>query len=149
MLGSGTFAAPRRSPSSAFCTAATLGPRTPHPRRRSLTTSPKRPAAQGYSGRDAFRAIGMFANAMGNDGMFCHSPDRRPRPHAFAIATRRIQRARQTIAMVNAINKMYFAGPAAGDLLDLPRRQRRAAQRSNFGLQGGPPIPIDRARLPH
>ncbi|NOT27552.1 MAG: photosynthetic reaction center cytochrome c subunit [Acidobacteria bacterium] len=55
-------------------------------------------------------AMGMFANAMGNDCTYCHASDAALNRDAFAVATPRIQRARQMIVMMNAINKSYFAG---------------------------------------
>jgi hypothetical protein len=55
-------------------------------------------------------AMGMFANAMGNDCTYCHASDAALDRDAFAVATPRIQRARQMIVMMNAINKQYFAG---------------------------------------
>ena len=57
-----------------------------------------------------FDAMGMFANAMGNDCTYCHAPTAALDRNAFAVATPRIQRARQMIVMMNAINKQYFAG---------------------------------------
>jgi len=55
-------------------------------------------------------AMGMFANAMGNDCTYCHASGAALDRDAFAVATPRIQRARQMIVMMNAINKQYFAG---------------------------------------
>jgi len=57
-----------------------------------------------------FEAMGMFANSMGSDCTFCHSPDAPFDRAAFAVQTPRIQRARQMIAMMNGINKQYFGG---------------------------------------
>ena len=57
-----------------------------------------------------FDAMGMFANAMGNDCTFCHSPKAALDRAQFAEVTPRMQRARQMIAMMQAINKQYFAG---------------------------------------
>ena len=57
-----------------------------------------------------FDAMGMFANAMGNDCTYCHAPSAALDRNAFAVATPRIQRARQMIVMMNAINKQYFGG---------------------------------------
>jgi outer membrane lipoprotein-sorting protein len=54
--------------------------------------------------------MGMFANAMGNDCTYCHASGAALDRDAFAVATPRIQRARQMIVMMNAINKTYFAG---------------------------------------
>ncbi|NOT26710.1 MAG: photosynthetic reaction center cytochrome c subunit [Acidobacteria bacterium] len=55
-------------------------------------------------------AMGMFANAMGNDCTYCHASGAALDRDAFAVATPRIQRARQMIVMMNTINKTYFAG---------------------------------------
>ena len=57
-----------------------------------------------------FDAMGMFANAMGNDCTFCHVSKAYFDKNAFAEQTPRMQRARQMIVMMNAINKQYFAG---------------------------------------
>lgn len=55
-------------------------------------------------------AMGMFANAMGNDCTYCHVSAAALDRNAFAAATPRIQRARQMIVMMNTINKTYFGG---------------------------------------
>ena len=55
-----------------------------------------------------FDAMGMFANAMGNDCTFCHVPEAALDRAKFAEVTPRMQRARQMIAMMQAINKSYF-----------------------------------------
>jgi len=57
-----------------------------------------------------FEAMGMFANAMGNDCTFCHDPRAYFDKTAFAEPTPRIRRARQMIAMMKAINDQYFGG---------------------------------------
>ena len=57
-----------------------------------------------------FEAMGMFASAMGNDCTFCHVSKAYFDKAAFAEPTPRIQRARQMIVMMNAINKQYFGG---------------------------------------
>jgi hypothetical protein len=57
-----------------------------------------------------FDAMGMFANAMGNDCTFCHVSKAYFDKAAFAEQTPRMQRARQMIVMMNAINKQYFGG---------------------------------------
>src|SRR5262245_5372843 len=44
-----------------------------------------------------FEAMGMFANAMGNDCTYCHSPKAYFDKTAFAEPTPRIRRARQMI----------------------------------------------------
>src|SRR5688572_19750859 len=57
-----------------------------------------------------FEAMGMFANSMGNDCTFCHVSEAVFDKAKFAEPTPRIQKARQMIVMMNAINKQYFAG---------------------------------------
>ena len=57
-----------------------------------------------------FDAMGMFANAMGNDCTFCHSPNAALDRAAFALPTPRILRARQMIVMMNTINTNFFGG---------------------------------------
>jgi photosynthetic reaction center cytochrome c subunit len=55
-------------------------------------------------------AMGMFANAMGNDCTFCHSPQAALDRAGFAVQTPRMARARQMIAMMNTINNNFFKG---------------------------------------
>ena len=57
-----------------------------------------------------FDAMGMFANAMGNDCTFCHLPEAALDRAKFAEVTPRMQRARQMIAMMQTINKNFFGG---------------------------------------
>ena len=57
-----------------------------------------------------FEAMGMFANAMGNDCTYCHVKEAYFNRAQFATPTPRIMRARQMIVMMNAINKQYFGG---------------------------------------
>lgn len=57
-----------------------------------------------------FEAMGMFASAMGNDCTFCHAANAYFDKTAFATPTPRLQKARQMMVMMNAINKQYFAG---------------------------------------
>ena len=57
-----------------------------------------------------FDAMGMFANAMGNDCTFCHVPGAALDRAKFAEVTPRMNRARQMIGMMQAINKSYFGG---------------------------------------
>jgi outer membrane lipoprotein-sorting protein len=54
--------------------------------------------------------MGMFSAALLLDCVGCHAPQITSDPKAFAVATPRIQRARQMVLMMNAINKSYFAG---------------------------------------
>jgi hypothetical protein len=57
-----------------------------------------------------FDAMGMFANAMGNDCTFCHVPAAALDRKNFAQVTPRMERARGMIAMMQTINKSYFGG---------------------------------------
>ena len=57
-----------------------------------------------------FDAMGMFANAMGNDCTFCHVPQAALDRAKFADVTPRMQRARQMIGMMQTINKNFFGG---------------------------------------
>ena len=57
-----------------------------------------------------FDAMGMFANAMGNDCTFCHVPQAALDRAKFAEVTPRMQRARQMIGMMQTINKNFFGG---------------------------------------
>jgi hypothetical protein len=54
--------------------------------------------------------MGMFASSLVYDCTGCHVQEILTDRNAFAVATPRIQRARQMVVMVNAINKTYFAG---------------------------------------
>ena len=54
--------------------------------------------------------MGMFASSLIYDCTGCHVEDILVRREAFAEATPRIQRARQMVVMVNALNKQYFGG---------------------------------------
>ena len=54
--------------------------------------------------------MGMFASALLLDCVGCHDPKITFDPKAFATSTPRIQRARQMVVMMNALNKMYFGG---------------------------------------
>ena len=93
-----------------------------------------------------FDAMGMFANAMGNDCTFCHSPNAALDRDAFAIATPRIQRARQMIVMVNTINKTYFAGQPRVTCFTCHHGTQSPRSDPNLALQYGPPIPDPIAR---
>jgi hypothetical protein len=57
-----------------------------------------------------FDTMGMFANAMGNDCTFCHAPTAALDRSQFAVVTPRMERARQMIAMMQALDKQYFGG---------------------------------------
>ena len=93
-----------------------------------------------------FDAMGMFANAMGNDCTFCHSAAAVFKKEAFAEATPRIQRARQMIVMVNGINKTYFGGQPRVTCFTCHHGTQSPRSDPSFALQYGPPIPDPIAR---
>jgi hypothetical protein len=57
-----------------------------------------------------FDVMGMFAASMGGDCTYCHAKDAVFNRAAFAVATPRLQRARQMIVMMRTINNNYFGG---------------------------------------
>ena len=81
--------------------------------------------------------MGMFSAALLLDCVGCHNSQITSDPKAFALATPRIQRARQMVGMMNAINKMYFGGQQritcftchAGD----PQPERSPSLRLQYG----------------
>ena len=75
-----------------------------------------------------FDAMGMFAASMGDDCTYCHSKDAVFRHEAFGDPTPRIQKARQMIVMMQALNKQVLRRPAARDLLHLPPGQLFAGE---------------------
>ena len=79
-----------------------------------------------------FDVMGMFASSMGEDCTYCHSAEAVLRHEAFADPTPRIQRARQMIVMMNALNATYFGGE--------PRV-------SCFTCHGGNNAPVNAPRL--
>jgi len=54
--------------------------------------------------------MGMFSASLGYDCVSCHSPNISTDRAAFAVVTPQIQRARQMVVMMNAINRSYFRG---------------------------------------
>jgi hypothetical protein len=54
--------------------------------------------------------MGMFSSALLFDCVSCHAQAIISDPKGFSIPTPRLQRARQMVVMMNAINKQYFAG---------------------------------------
>jgi photosynthetic reaction center cytochrome c subunit len=57
-----------------------------------------------------FDTMGMFANSLGNDCTYCHSPKAYFDKAAFAEQTPLMNRARGMILMMQTINKNYFKG---------------------------------------
>ena len=86
-----------------------------------------------------FESMGLFASSMGGDCTYCHSKDAVFNRDAFAIATPRIQRARQMIVMMNTINKTYFAGATKVTCFTCHRAAYTPETAPRFTLQYGTP----------
>ncbi|MGH9256128.1 MAG: photosynthetic reaction center cytochrome c subunit family protein [Vicinamibacterales bacterium] len=87
-----------------------------------------------------FDAMGMFANAMGNDCTFCHVSKAYFDKAAFAEQTPRMQRARQMITMMNAINKQYFGGQPRVTCFTCHAGDQSPRSDPSFLLQYGTPV---------
>ena len=87
-----------------------------------------------------FEAMGMFASAMGNDCTFCHDSGAYFDKAAFANPTPRIQRARQMIVMMNAINKQYFGGQPRVTCFTCHSGTQSPKKEPDLAIQYGPPI---------
>ena len=87
-----------------------------------------------------FDAMGMFAASMGNDCTFCHSKEAGFRREAFAETTPRIQRARQMIGMVQALNAQYFGGRPRVTCFTCHRGQYSPVDAPSFLIQYGVPV---------
>jgi photosynthetic reaction center cytochrome c subunit len=94
------------SPQSAQAAAASTGERVPMVEETFKTVQ----LLRGIPVDTFFEVMGTFASSMGNDCTFCHASNAALDKSAFATQTPRIQRARQMITMMNAINKQYFNG---------------------------------------
>ena len=81
--------------------------------------------------------MGMFAASLGYDCVSCHSPNISTDRSAFAIATPQIQRARQMVVMMNAINKSFFAGQPRVSCFTCHRAQYRPEVVPSLALQYG------------
>ena len=86
-----------------------------------------------------FDAMGMFAASMGNDCTFCHAKEAGFRREAFAETTPRIQRARQMIGMMQALNKQYFGGRPRVTCFTCHRGQYSPVSAPSFLIQYGVP----------
>ena len=87
-----------------------------------------------------FDTMGMFANAMGNDCTYCHASSAALSRDAFAVATPRIQRARQMIVMMNTINKSYFGGQPRVTCFTCHNGNQSPRSDPNLALQYATPI---------
>jgi hypothetical protein len=147
MPGSRTFLCATSLAAACLLGAATLRAQNPAPALQISDTVFKNvQLLKGIPVDTFFDAMGMFANAMGNDCTFCHSPTAALDRDAFAIATPRIQRARQMIVMVNTINKMYFAGQPRVTCFTCHHGTQAPRADPNLALQYGAPIPDPIAR---
>ena len=86
-----------------------------------------------------FDAMGMFAASMGDDCTYCHSKKAVLDRDAFAEPTPRIQRARQMIVMMQALNKQYFGGAPKVTCFTCHRGAYTPANSPRFSLQYGTP----------
>lgn len=86
-----------------------------------------------------FDAMGMFAASMGNDCTYCHAKEVGFRREAFAETTPRIQRARQMITMMQALNKQYFGGRPRVTCFTCHRGQYSPVSAPSFLIQYGVP----------
>ncbi len=91
-------------------------------------------------------SMGMFANAMGNDCTYCHASSAPLDRSAFAVATPRLQRARQMIVMMNAINKTYFGGELRVTCFTCHSGNQSPRSDPNLALQYGTPMEDPNAR---
>ena len=87
-----------------------------------------------------FESMGMFANALGNDCTFCHSPKAYFDKGEFATQTPRMNRARQMIVMMNSINKQYFKGEPRVTCFTCHGGSESPRAEPNIMLQYGVPI---------
>ena len=85
-------------------------------------------------------AMGMFANAMGNDCTYCHSPKSALERSEFAVQTPRMARARQMIAMMNTINKNFFKGEARVTCFTCHGGNQSPRSDPNLALQYATPV---------
>jgi hypothetical protein len=81
--------------------------------------------------------MGMFAASLGYDCASCHSSQLYNDRAAFAIATPQIQRARQMIVMMQAINKQYFGGQPRMSCFTCHRGQDRPSNIPSLAIQYG------------
>lgn len=86
-----------------------------------------------------FEVMGMFAASMGGDCTYCHSKDAVFSKDAFAVATPRLQRARQMIVMMQTLNKNYFGGAPRVNCFTCHRGSYTPETAPRLALQYGTP----------
>ena len=84
--------------------------------------------------------MGMFSSALLFDCVSCHAQEIISDPKGFAIATPRIQRARQMIVMMNTINKQFFGGQPRVTCFTCHGGGNRPKTEPNLDLQYGEPV---------
>ena len=84
--------------------------------------------------------MGMFSSALLFDCVSCHAQQIISDPKGFSIATPRIQRARQMVVMMNAINKQYFGGQPRVTCFTCHDGGNRPKSVPNLDLQYGEPV---------
>jgi outer membrane lipoprotein-sorting protein len=84
--------------------------------------------------------MGMFSSALLFDCVSCHAQEIISDPKGFSIATPRIQRARQMVVMMNAINKQYFGGQPRVTCFTCHGGGNRPKAVPNLELQYGEPV---------
>jgi hypothetical protein len=142
-----TVAAKANLQAAAPAQAAQAGPVQPGQERVTLTDDVFKTVVllRGIPVDTFFEAMGMFANAMGNDCTFCHSSKAYFDKAAFADPTPRLQRARQMITMMNAINKQYFGGQPRVTCFTCHQGSESPVSDPDIGLQYG--IPPDKPNI--
>jgi hypothetical protein len=83
--------------------------------------------------------MGMFASSLLFDCTGCHVREILTNREAFSTPTPRIQRARQMVLMVNAINKTYFAGEPRVSCFTCHKGSSLPEVIPDLGLQYGEP----------
>jgi len=81
--------------------------------------------------------MGMFSASLGFDCVSCHSSELYNDRAAFAIATPLIQRTRQMLVMMNAINRTYFGGQPRMSCFTCHRGQNAPSNIPSLALQYG------------
>ena len=81
--------------------------------------------------------MGMFAASLGYDCASCHDQDISSNRAAFAVTTASIQRARQMILMMNALNRANFGGEQRVTCFTCHRGSYRPEVVPNLALQYG------------
>jgi outer membrane lipoprotein-sorting protein len=81
--------------------------------------------------------MGMFASSLGYDCASCHDQEISSNREAFAVTTPAIQRARQMILMMNALNRANFGGEQRVTCFTCHRGNYRPEVVPNLALQYG------------